>query len=281
MDEKTEIFMATADPEIIPAFYEKTKIQLNIMISYQYLRGAAYKVAEKYRDMIHLLYLDSGAYSAAQGKSSITLPEYLGYLKMYGHLFDVVFNFDDKFGDPDHNWRNQVYLEQGLAGTGIKPVPVVHDVNDPFAEFEMYAEGGHQYVGIGSTTKLEDNVFEKMKKEFPNVKVHMFGTLERGMLFKHKPYSADASTFTQEAADGNILYWDPIDKKEYKIDVGEREKKGSNFIHFKMFSHKANLEKFLETTFNYGYQDLLTSHEAKSIVNIYFFTQLQDRVNQS
>ena len=272
--------MATTDPEIIPAFYEKTKIKLNIMISYQYLRGAAYKVIEKYRGMTHLLYLDSGAFSASQGKSSITLPEYLGYLKMFGHLFDVVFNFDDKFGDPDHNWKNQVYLEDGLAGTGIKPVPVVHDVNDPFGEFEMYAESGHSYVAIGSTTKLEDDVFEKMKKEFQNVKIHMFGTLERGMLFKHKPYSADASTFAQEAANGNILYWDPIDKKEYKINVGEREKKESNITHCKRFKHRANLEKFLRETFNYGCQDLLTSYEAKSIVNMFFFHQLQDRVNQ-
>ena len=281
MDEKTEILMAITDPEIIPAFYEKTKIKLNIMISYQYLRGAASKVAEKFRSMTRLLFLDSGAFSASQGKSSITLPEYLGYLKMFGHFFDVVFNFDDKFDDPEHNWRNQVYLEKGLEGTGIKPVPVVHDVNDPFGEFEMYVEGGHSYVAIGSNKKLEDNVFEKMKKEFPNVKIHMFGTLDRKMLFKHKPYSADSSSFAQEAAGGIILYWDPIDEKEYRINVGEREKKGSDFIHFKTFGHRANLEKFLKTTFNYDYQDLLTSYEAKSIVNMFFFHQLQDRVNQS
>lgn len=275
-----EIFMAITDPNIIPAFYQKTKMKLNIMISYHYLRGAAYKVAEKYRDLINFLFLDSGAFSASQGKSSITLPEYLGYLKMYGHLFDAVFNFDDKFDDPEHNWRNQVYLEKGLAGTGIKPIPVVHDVNDPFGEFEMYAEGGRDYIAIGSTTKLKDDVFEKMKENFPNVKVHMFGSLDRKMLFKHKPYSADSSTFTQEAANGNIFYWDPIDQKECKINVGEREKKGNNIIHCKTFKHRANLEKFIYETFNYRCQDLLTSYEAKSIVNMYFFTQLQNRINQ-
>ena len=46
---------------------------------------------------------------------------------MYGHLFDAVFNFDDKFDDPEHNWGNQVSLEKGLAGTGITPIPVCHD----------------------------------------------------------------------------------------------------------------------------------------------------------
>jgi hypothetical protein len=198
---------------------------------------------------------------------------------MYGHLFDAVFNFDDKFDDPDHNWRNQVALEEGLAGTVVKPVPVCHDSKDLFGEFETYTDG-HDYVAIGSSERPGDDFFKKIKDAFPHVRVHMFGTLEREMLFKHKPYSADSSSFTQEAANGNILYWDSVDKKEYKINVGEREKKGSNVIHYQNFHHKANLEKFLKTTFNYGYQDLLTSHQAKSIVNIFFFTHLQDRINQ-
>ena len=277
-----QIFMAINDPEIIPAFYQRTKIKLNIMISYHYLRGAAHKVAQKYRDMINFLFLDSGAFSAAQGKSSITLHEYLGYLKMYGHLFDTVFNFDDKFDDPEHNWRNQISLEKGLAGTGIKPVPVCHDSKDLLGEFEMYAEDGHSFIAIGSTEKPVDDFFEKIKDAFPHVRVHMFGTLERKMLFSHKHlYSADSSSFAKEAAHGNILYWDPIDKEEYMIDVGEREKEGSNVIHIKRFWHRANLGNFLHSTFEYDYQDLLTSYKAKWIVNIFFFTQLQNRINQS
>jgi len=276
-----KIFMAVAHSEIIPAFYQKTKIKLNVMISYQYLGGQASKVAEDYRGMIDLLYLDSGAFSASKGRSSITLSEYLGYLKMYGHLFDAVFNFDDKFDDPEHNLNNQLFLEKGLEGTGIKPIPVVHDPKDPFGEFEMYAELGHDFIAIGSNKKLKDDVFERIKKEFPNVKIHMFGTLERKMLFKHKPYSADSSSFEQEAGRANIFYWDPIDKKEYSIDVGEREKKGSKVIHCKRFHHRANLEKFIYKTFNYRCQDLLTSPEARPIVNIYFFKQIENRINQS
>ena len=72
-----EIFMAITDPDIFRPFIRRPKSKLNIMISYHYLRGAAYKVAEKYRHD-YLVYLDSGAFSASQGKSSITLPEYRG-----------------------------------------------------------------------------------------------------------------------------------------------------------------------------------------------------------
>jgi hypothetical protein len=277
-----KIFMAMTDPNIIPAFYQRTKIKLNVMISYHYLRGAAYKVVEKYRDMINLLYLDSGAYTASKENLPITVHEYLGYLKMYGDLFDQVFNLDDKFDDPDHNLANQHILEEGLAGTKLRPIPVIHDTQDPFGEFVMYAELGHDYIAIGSNKKLKDDVFDKMEKDLPNVKVHMFGTLDRKMLLKHKYlYSADSSSYAQAAGLGNILYWDPIDKKECWIDLGEREKKKGKVIHFKRFKHKRNLEDFLLKTFNYDYPDLLKSSEAKSIVNLFFFTQLENRTNQT
>lgn len=267
-----KILVVVGDSSIIPAFYCQTKgIKLNIMISYQYLRGQAQNVTEKYRDMIGLLYLDSGAFSASKGRSKITVQEYLGYLKMYGHLFDAVFNFDDKFDDPQHNLQNQIYLEEGLEGTGVVPVPVVHDAKDPFREFEMYAQSGHSFIAVGSNQALPDEVFEKIKKEFPNVKVHMFGTLERGMLFKHKPYSADSSVYLHDAGTGHISYWDPMDKKECTIHVDDLQK----------FHHKKELEKFLSDTFEYDYQKLLTSYRAKQIVNIYFMKQLEDRVNES
>lgn len=276
-----KILVVIDNAEIIPAFYNRTQKKLNVMVSYHYLRGQASKLIVFYRDMINLLYLDSGAYSASTGRSRITVHEYLGYLKSYGHLFDEVFNFDDQFEDPQHNWKNQVILENGLAGTGVKPIPVVHDPNKPFEEFEMYAKSGHDFIAIGSDKKLSDEVFEQIKKSYPTIKIHMFGTLNRKMLFKHKPYSADSSAYAKEAGTGSILYWDPIDKKEYSIYVGAREKKGSNAVHFQKFHHRANLEKFLHEKLKYSYKDLLKSVEAMWLVNIYFFTQLEDIINQS
>jgi hypothetical protein len=272
--------MATDNSEIIPIFYDKTKIKLNIMISYHYLGGQASRLTEKYRDRIGLLYLDSGAYSAAMGRSKITVHDYLGYLKSYGALFNQVFNFDDEFDNPEHNLENQTILEKGLAGTQIKVIPVVHDLQDPFEEFKMYADMGHDYIAIGSNRPLTDAEHNKIKEAYPNVKIHMFGNFRRKMLFTHKPYSADSAAYADEAGTGNILYWDPIDKKEYGIYVGERDRKGAGSIHFQKFHHRADLEKLLNR-FGYTYQDLLTSAEAKWVVNIYFFTQLEQVINDS
>ena len=279
--EQMKLFMAITNWQIVPAFYNRTGRKLNIMISYHYLSGQAFKLAKEYRDRIDLLYLDSGAFSASTGRSKITVHAYLRYLKSFGHLFDQVFNFDDEFENPDHNLENQNILERGLAGTGIKVIPVVHDLQGPVEEFGMYAESGHDYIAIGSNRQLTDAEHNKIKKAYPKVKIHMFGNFRRKMLFTHKPYSADSAAYADEAGTGNILYWDPIDKKEYSIYVGGREKKGTDFIHFKKFSHRKNLEKFLWETFKYDYQGLLNSLEAMWIVNMYFFTKLEDVINQS
>lgn len=275
-----KIFVVVDNWNLIPLFYEKTKIKLNVMISYHYLRGQASKLTMEYRDMIGPLYLDSGAFSASTGRSKITVREYLGYVKSYGRFFNALFSFDDDFEDPEHNEDNQSILEEGLAGTGIKVIPVVHDVEDPYREFQKYVDLGHDYIAIGSNKKLSDDVFEKIKKTYPEVKIHMFGTLDRDMLRKHKPYSADASSYAKEAGTGEILYWDPIDKKEYKIYDGKRDKKQGGFIHFQKFHHKAELEKMLHD-FGYTYQKILTSSEAEWVVNMFFYTQLEKAINQS
>ena len=61
--------------------------------------------------MINELYLDSGAFSVAGGRSKISVTEYCKYLKLYGDQFDQYFNLDDRFDDPAHNQSNQVYLD--------------------------------------------------------------------------------------------------------------------------------------------------------------------------
>jgi hypothetical protein len=171
-------------------------------------------------------------------------------------------------------------LEEGLAGTGIKVIPVVHDLQDPFEEFKKYADMGHDFIAIGSNRPLTDAEHYKIKEAYPEVKIHMFGNFQRKMLFTHKPYSADSAAYADEAGTGNILYWDPIDNREYSIYVGGRSRKGAGSIHFKKFPHREDLEKLI-STFGYTYQDLLTSSYARWVVNLYFFTQLETVINQA
>ena len=127
------------------------------------------RLTEEYRSMINELYLDSGAFSVAGGRSKITVTEYSKYLKLFGDRFDQYFNLDDQFDNPDHNQHNQQYLEENLPEGTKKPIPVVHDNNDPFAEFSYYVDLGHNYIAIGSTINIPDDTMAELKKPIPTL----------------------------------------------------------------------------------------------------------------
>mgnify|MGYP001036315121 CR=1 FL=1 len=40
-----------------------------------------------------------------------------------------------------HNLTNQAYLEKLLPAGAKKPIPVIHDAEDPFEEFKGYVAG--------------------------------------------------------------------------------------------------------------------------------------------
>ncbi len=141
----TNIFNAMSTVDIVKILYDKTGIKANVMISYPYLEGNASKATKVYRGIIGKLYLDSGAFSSFTGKFKVSRHEYALYLKRYGHLFDEYFNLDDKFDDAAHNLENQYYLE-GELGDVRKPIPVIHDPENPFMELQVYAEMGHNYI---------------------------------------------------------------------------------------------------------------------------------------
>jgi hypothetical protein len=272
-----KICIAINDANIIPIFYDRTGRKLNVLTSYHYLRGQAVKLIKMYRSMFALFYLDSGAFSASTGKSTITIEEYAQYLNQYGVLFDETFNLDDKFHDPDHNWQNQVYLETHLSKRIKRPIPVLH-ADDAFKEFETYY-ADYPYIAVGSNQKAGDAFFKKIKAKYPKLRVHMFGNLNRKMLLKHRPFSADSSSFAKEAGFGLISYWRPTDKKEYRVRVGEREKGDKKIPHFMEFKYRKELEAFLHDTLGYEYRDLLSKKETQWIVNLYFLTEFEKYVN--
>jgi len=276
-----KIFAAIGDAETVRMFYDKTGIKLNYLISYYYLKNNAYKLIHEYRDMMESLYLDSGAFSASSGRSEISVSEYLIYLKLYGHHFDEYFNLDDWFDDPGHNQSNQNHLEEGLPPGVKRPIPVVHDSN-PMNEFKLYVAEGNAFIAIGSDPPISVEDLESIQSEFPDVRIHMFGNIERKMLIKCKPYSADSATWARDAMYGVIGFWDPDEEKDHKIYTGSREKKESSIIHINKFEHKEKLKAFLYDTFGFEYSDLLFPKKGslnRYIVNLYFLKQLEDYLN--
>jgi hypothetical protein len=284
------IYQAIDSAEVIKRFHNATNglIKLNVLISYVYLPGNALKITKTYRHMIDNLCLDSGAYSVFTRKADISVTEYLAYIKRYGDLFNTVFTLDDKFDEPEHNLRNQNFLEQGLEGKNWKPVPCIHDAVDPLGEIQTYIDQGHDYIALGSLgvrQKIDASVLDPLKKKFPHVRFHLFGSLNRETLFKYRPYSADASSWAAQSAKSNIYYWDDIDQREYEIDLESRithdKKSAGKITLYRDFHHQDQLNEFLWNTFQYRYEDLLNTAIPRQMVNLHYLHQLQERINST
>ena len=274
------IFHAIADAGMIPIFFDKTGLLLNILIAYNYKKGQSFNLTDVYRKWIKRLYLDSGAYFASTGKSNIDVFGYRDYLNLYGHKFDLCFNLDDRFNDPQHNLYHQLYLESGLLNSTTLPVPVIHDKIDPFGEFQLYAELGHQYIAIGSSGSREskDQLLQMAKDKYPNVRVHLFGDLDRNLLIKHRPYSADSASWAHKAGKGGgIYYWRSSENKQYQYNIGGRDKINGG-EHIKLSPHWEEIRAFLYDTFRYEYNDLF-KYQVRWILNFYYFKQFEDYIN--
>ena len=277
----TNIFFAISDADIAPLFFDKTGIKCNYLMAFNNIKNQSWKLTNLYRKKINLLYLDSGAYASSTRRScAVSRDRYLDHLRGYGHKYDEFFNLDDNFNDPVHNQNNQHYLENGLGGTGMKPIPVVHDKTDPFGEFSMYANMGHQYIAIGSSgsRKGKDKLLTQAKNKYPEVKIHLFGDLDKYLLEKHRPYSADSASWAHQAGvGGGIYYWRPQEKKQYQFNIGGRNRVNGK-THIKLSPLWNEIEDFLYNKFGYDHHDLF-NYKCRFILNIYAIKQYEDYLN--
>jgi len=85
------------------------------------------------------------------------------------------------------------------------------------------------------------------------------------------------------AGTGDIHYWDKERKKEHRLWVGGRDgDPRPGRISFKDFEKRQEAEAFLDETFGFKYPDDLVpdrSTENRQIVNMYFYKQLEDHIN--
>jgi hypothetical protein len=273
-----KIFQAINQADTIRKFFEKTQIKLNYLIAFDLTAGQTKKFTRDYRDMINLLYLESGGYGVRKGRANVTLADYLTYLQCHGHLYDKFTSLDDKHNDFTHNFSNLTFLASHLPDFQDKLMPVIHEPADYLREIGILAQEGYEQIAIGTPKKIKDQVFEATKAELPQVKFHLLGKLNRQILARHKPESADASSWLKAAVYGIIHYWNPEESQEYKIYAGAQDK-SKTIKAYHNFQHKEHLEELLASTFKYSPQDIMSSTEARAMVNLYFYKQLEDYLN--
>ena len=273
------------DPGILKEFNSRTGNKLKLLISYAYLGPNFVELMTACKEMLDEWVLDSGAYSAERGRAVITVQEYGNYIAMFGHLFEAYFNLDDRFDDAEHNLRNQIYLEKRLASGLKRPVPVIHDKHDPCEEISMYVDMGHEYIAIGSDKSDVDKIMEYVNDKHPGLQIHMFGSLDRKMLFKWRPYSADSAAWAHMAGFGLVNYWCHAEQREYTVSFArmikaEKQESESVISAKKFVKTHPEFKEFLRQTFGFDLAQLAGAHPLpRQIVNLYFFTQLEALLN--
>jgi hypothetical protein len=121
---------------------------LNVLVSLAYNESERKGFIIDQRHMIRSLIADSGAWSVAQGKSTLTIAEVISHLQLWGSYYDLYFNFDTNFSTTgfNHNIANQVMMEHA----GLKPVPVVHNFFNH--EIGWYLNSGkYDWLALGSS----------------------------------------------------------------------------------------------------------------------------------
>jgi hypothetical protein len=277
------LFQAVASIKAVPLFYRKTGRKLHVLVSYAYQEGNLSKLTKTYKSAIHDLYLDSGAYTVFTGRKKISLKEYLIFLRKYGDLFTERFSLDDRFDNAYHNLLNQQDLEEALKDKAWKPIPVIHDFVDPYGEFEMYVDYGYAYIALGSMgarKKIPLKILEKIRTNYPDIKIHMFGSLNLDMLKTYRPYSADSAGWMHQAGKGgSISYWRASENEGYTYNMGGVDSEASAKKHIKKSPFYPEIEQFWAECFGFTYDSILSDANERYILNFYFFTQVEDYLN--
>ena len=230
------------------------------------------------------LIIDSGAYSAKTRGIKIDLDDYIRKINTIG---DAIYNFAnldvipnssshlDIYESAKQGWENFIYI-QSQCKYKEKCMFVYHR-HDPkeFLEraIEYYKENPElKFFALGGLVALHDTFYfvretcEKIKKELPYVRIHLFGYTR----FNKLPYfnfdSTDSTTWIQVGALGYILTpWGSIrvsDKNKFHVDS----------IHSLQPDAKRVVLEYIQKL-GYTVEELEKDYKKRMLFNIDYFVQ--------
>jgi hypothetical protein len=241
------------------------------------------------RDLTGKKGFDSGTWSLNNRKSGekfkITFEGYRDYLKYFHHHFDFYFNFDSNFTEEGFatNIDNQLRLE----AEGLKPVPVVHDING--YEIDYYIERKYPMVALGSTQMTDLDSLMHVIDRFADtgIKLHLFGNASFEFLANAPIYSCDSTGWANKGKFGDVCYWNPEKSENNKIDKIHLQaffnpRGDVNPVSYSRYKYKESVDRYLVDTFGLTYSDLIGLDGAynKMLVNTHFYVQLENIINQ-
>ena len=282
-----KLYHASLNLRVLKKYHELFKERSNVLLSLADESHEWLAFLNDCRPMINSLIVDSGAYSVANGNSNLTIDQVISHLKIWGHHYDLYFNFDTDFseGGFENNIDNQLKMERA----GLKPVPVIHNFFNEEIDHYMIENGKYDWLALGSrqSSKFENiaHAVRRIKKGNPAIKIHWFGGSTYEWLIQLPIAACDTTSWAKAGAYGIIKYWNPhneeIDKTDY-IYVGGRIKDlDTSVYHFVTYPFREDVEAYLHANFGFRYMDLCGYDDKfnMQLVNMKYYTDLEKRVN--
>jgi len=162
------------------------------------------------------LFVDSGAFSAANSGHKIYIEDYCRWLKQHSSIISAYANLD-VIGDPEKSRKNLEYMQK----LGLQPLPVFH-VGTDFGVLKELASD-FSYIALGGMVPLK--VHRKKLQQFltrcfsivgEEVKVHGFGITAVWALETFPFYSVDSTAWLHGGIAGAIYRFDGRHMRFYK-----------------------------------------------------------------
>lgn len=227
------------------------------------------------------LLVDSGAFSVAHSGININIDDYIQYINNHPEIeyfieLDKipypVLNNETAKETAEISWNNYLYMIERLDNWE-KLLPVYHfgeDIKYFRQMLEFTYKGKHiPYICIGGrhgvSTAAQERYFDKLFTEIknssnPNVKVHVLGMTVLKVLEKFPFYSADSTSYLQQAIYGIIM------TKFGSINISDKNKKKDNFSY--MSEQMQQVIEDYVNEFGYTIDELKSSYLKRILFNI-------------
>ena len=165
----------------------------NILASYHYFKSKT-EVIKKSITTGHEVFIDSGAFSAANSGKEIDIDDYCRFLK---EIQAVNYASLDVLGNAKQTMENYHYMVQKH---NLKPIPTFH-MGSTIEELGEVLKLNASYIALGGLVFSPgimqhcDEVWSMILKLKPNLRVHGFGLTNIELMARYPWYSVDSSSF--------------------------------------------------------------------------------------
>lgn len=189
----------------------------NILASYHYFKNKT-EVIKKSIAANHDVFIDSGAFSAANSGKEINIDDYCRFLLEVGAINYASL---DVMGNAKATLENHLYMVEKF---GLKPIPTFH-MGSEIVDLQPILDLNVPYIALGGLvfssgiTNHCDEVWSYILKQRPHLRVHGFGLTNIELMKRYPWYSVDSSSFKSCKRFGRQgIIWDGFNFETFAED---------------------------------------------------------------